>query len=226
MLASCWFMGIQVLPRCRDRSSSQFLHQRANIVLAAQAATFILPCYINERTSVHWYHSVVSVCFRTSCTYWQSFADFFACSSHFFLICLISCANCSFITVFAPCLSPPEVSFSFRQQNIGANPSLQSLTLFWSFLQNWWLNRQHIAISFVHRASMCFIRRLLRHTKSCIDSVNTFFEVISGLSAQCGLSRRDVSQCVGPFDQVLLCLSRIQHSAATGDNDAFITTWH
>lgn len=64
----------------------------------------------------------------------------------------------------------------------------------------------------------------MRHAQICIDSVNTFFEVISGLSAQCGLSRRDVSQCVGPFDQVLLCLSRIQHSAATGANDAFVTT--
>ncbi len=41
---------------------------------------------------------------------------------------------------------------------------------------------------------------------------------------RCGLSRRDVSQCVGPFDQVLLCLSRIQHSAVTGDIDTSVTT--
>jgi len=86
------------------------------------------------------------------------------------------------------------------------------------YWQAWWLHRQSIEVSFANRASLCFTRRLLRHVQSCIDVVTAFLDVISGLAADCGLSRRDVSQCVGPFDQVLLCLSRIHCSAGAGDD--------
>lgn len=63
---------------------------------------------------------------------------------------------------------------------------------------------------------MCFVRRLQLHAQACVDDVNQFTTVVSALAADCGLSRRDVSQCVGPFDQVLACLSRIQEVAVKG----------
>ena len=57
---------------------------------------------------------------------------------------------------------------------------------------------------------------MLSHVTSCAHDANGFLEVIAGLSETCGLSKRDVSQCTGPLDRVLLCLSSIQLSAAAG----------
>jgi hypothetical protein len=74
---------------------------------------------------------------------------------------------------------------------------------------------------------MCFVRRLQLHAQACVDDINQFTTIVSALAANCGLSRRDVSQCVGPFDQVLACLSRIQEVAVkearltSGDEEAF-----
>jgi hypothetical protein len=87
-----------------------------------------------------------------------------------------------------------------------------------NILQAWWLHRRTIELSVVRRASFCFLRRARLHALACVDRINTFMAVVSGLASDCGLSRRDVSQCVGPFDQVLLGLSRIQQSAAEGNH--------
>jgi hypothetical protein len=64
---------------------------------------------------------------------------------------------------------------------------------------------------------MCFIRRVLLHVTSCVGDANSFLSVLSGLAETCGLSKRDVSQCAGPFDQVLSRLKSIQSAASAGD---------
>jgi hypothetical protein len=113
---------------------------------------------------------------------------------------------------------PSSDSIAFCRQNIGADfhhfGPFQLLNFL--FAQAWWLNRRRIELSLVHRASMCFVRRLQLHAQACVYCVNQFTAVVSALAADCGLSRRDVSQCVGPFDQVLACLSRIQEVAVQG----------
>ena len=121
----------------------------------------------------------------------------------------------SLIAVFASLFPPSSDSIAFCRQNIGADfhryGPFQLLNFL--FAQAWWLNRRRIELSLVHRASMCFVRRLQLHAQACVDCVNQFTAVVSALAADCGLSRRNVSQCVGPFDQVLACLSRIQEVA-------------
>ncbi len=67
-----------------------------------------------------------------------------------------------------------------------------------------------------NRASACFLRRVLWHVTACVDGANGFLNIITGLSVTCGFSKRDVSQCVGPFDHVLASLLSIQRSAAAG----------
>lgn len=85
-----------------------------------------------------------------------------------------------------------------------------------SCLQAWWRHRQAVELSVAHRTSTCFLRRVLSHVTSCVHDANGFLELIAGLSETCGLSKRDVSQCSGPLDRVIVCLSSIQLSAGAG----------
>jgi hypothetical protein len=88
--------------------------------------------------------------------------------------------------------------------------------------QAWWLLRQRMQASLAHRASMCFLRRLRSQVQSCIDDISRFLDVMAGLAASCALSRRDVSQCIGPFNEVLSCLSRMKLCADAGSCSALM----